>query len=230
MATTTTNFGWDIPQSTDLVKDGATAIAALGQDIDTAFVDFKGGTTGQVLKKTSGTDLDVEWGTPSSGLTLINTTSFSAVASQSVNDVFSATYDNYLILFNNLTASSDGWMNMRMRVAGADDTTSNYRFQEISGSSTTVAGARQTGLTSWVNFNYAQSLAQSPSTFNLFNPFKTFVTSLSSIQAPVSNGNIEVFAKSFGLNTTTSYTGFSFFPSSVGPTLTGSVSVYGYNK
>ncbi len=51
MATTTTNFGWDIPQSTDLVKDGATAIAALGQDIDTAFVDFKGGTTGQVLKK-----------------------------------------------------------------------------------------------------------------------------------------------------------------------------------
>jgi hypothetical protein len=61
MATTTTNFGWDIPQSTDLVKDGATAIAALGQDIDTALVDLKGGTTGQVLSKTSGTDLDFTW-------------------------------------------------------------------------------------------------------------------------------------------------------------------------
>jgi len=61
MATTTTNFGWDIPQSTDLVKDGATAIAALGQDIDTAFVDLKGGTTGQVLSKASGTDLDFTW-------------------------------------------------------------------------------------------------------------------------------------------------------------------------
>jgi hypothetical protein len=61
MATTTTNFGWDIPQSTDLVKDGATAIAALGQDIDTAFVDLKGGTTGQVLAKASGTDLDFSW-------------------------------------------------------------------------------------------------------------------------------------------------------------------------
>ena len=36
MATTTTNNGWDIPQSTDLVKNGATAIATLGQDIDTA--------------------------------------------------------------------------------------------------------------------------------------------------------------------------------------------------
>lgn len=61
MATTTTNFGWDIPQSTDLVKDGATAIAALGQDIDTAMVDLKGGTTGQVLAKASATDLDFSW-------------------------------------------------------------------------------------------------------------------------------------------------------------------------
>jgi hypothetical protein len=61
MATTTTNFGWDIPQSTDLVKDGATAIAALGQDIDTAMVDLKGGTTGQVLSKATGTDLDFTW-------------------------------------------------------------------------------------------------------------------------------------------------------------------------
>jgi len=61
MATTTTNFGWDIPQSTDLVKDGATAIAALGQDIDTALLDLKGGTTGQVLAKASNTDLDYSW-------------------------------------------------------------------------------------------------------------------------------------------------------------------------
>jgi hypothetical protein len=61
MATTTTNFGWDIPQSTDLVKDGATAIAALGQDIDTALVDLKGGTTGQILAKASDTDLDYSW-------------------------------------------------------------------------------------------------------------------------------------------------------------------------
>jgi archaellum component FlaG (FlaF/FlaG flagellin family) len=61
MATTTTNFGWDIPQSTDLVKDGATAIAALGQDIDTALIDLTGGTTGQVLAKASGTDLDFSW-------------------------------------------------------------------------------------------------------------------------------------------------------------------------
>jgi hypothetical protein len=68
MATTTTNFGWDIPQSTDLVKDGATAIAALGQDIDTAFIDLKGGTTGQVLAKASATDLDFVWSADAQGI------------------------------------------------------------------------------------------------------------------------------------------------------------------
>jgi hypothetical protein len=61
VATTTTNFNFPIPQSTDLVKDGATAIAALGTSIDTDFVDLKGGTTGQILSKASNTDLDYTW-------------------------------------------------------------------------------------------------------------------------------------------------------------------------
>jgi len=61
MATTTTNFGWTIPTSTDLVKNGATAISTLGSGVDTSFVGLKGGTTGQVLSKTSGTDLAFTW-------------------------------------------------------------------------------------------------------------------------------------------------------------------------
>jgi hypothetical protein len=35
MATTTTNYGFDVPTSSDLVKNGATQIALLGQDLDT---------------------------------------------------------------------------------------------------------------------------------------------------------------------------------------------------
>jgi hypothetical protein len=61
MSTTTPNFNFPVPQSTDLVKDGATAIAALGTAIDTDFVDLKGGTTGQVLAKASDTDMDFSW-------------------------------------------------------------------------------------------------------------------------------------------------------------------------
>jgi hypothetical protein len=61
MATTTPSFGWPVPTSTDLVKDGATAIESLGDAIDASLVDLKGGTTGQVLSKASGTDMDFTW-------------------------------------------------------------------------------------------------------------------------------------------------------------------------
>lgn len=58
---TTTNFGWETPDNTDLVKDGALAIRTLGSAIDTSLVDLKGGTTGQVLSKASNTDMDFTW-------------------------------------------------------------------------------------------------------------------------------------------------------------------------
>jgi hypothetical protein len=61
MATTTPNFGWSVPTSTDLVKDGATAIETLGDAIDASLLDLKGGTSGQVLSKNSNTDMDFTW-------------------------------------------------------------------------------------------------------------------------------------------------------------------------
>ena len=57
----TTNFGWTTPDDTDLVKDGAAAIRTALGGPDTSFVDLLGGTTGQVLAKNSGTDLDFTW-------------------------------------------------------------------------------------------------------------------------------------------------------------------------
>ena len=61
----TTNFNWETPDDTDLVKDGAAAIRTLGSAIDTSLVDLKGGTTGQVLSKATNTDMDLyrDWET-----------------------------------------------------------------------------------------------------------------------------------------------------------------------
>lgn len=58
---TTPNFNWSTPDNTGLVKNGALDIRTLGNSIDASLVDLKGGTTGQVLTKASGTDMDFSW-------------------------------------------------------------------------------------------------------------------------------------------------------------------------
>ena len=61
MANPTTNFGWQMPTNSDLVTDLPADFEVFGQAVDTSLADLKGGTTGQVLSKTSNTDMDFTW-------------------------------------------------------------------------------------------------------------------------------------------------------------------------
>lgn len=61
MANPTSNFGWQMPTNTDLVKDLPADFEVFGQAVDTSLMDLKGGTTGQVLSKASNTDMDFTW-------------------------------------------------------------------------------------------------------------------------------------------------------------------------
>jgi len=61
MANPTTNFGWQMPTSTDLVTDLPADFEVFGQAVDTALVDLIGGTSGQILAKNSNTDMDFVW-------------------------------------------------------------------------------------------------------------------------------------------------------------------------
>jgi hypothetical protein len=61
MSNPTSNFNWQMPTSTDLVTDLPADFEVFGQAVDTALADLKGGSTGQVLAKNSGTDMDFTW-------------------------------------------------------------------------------------------------------------------------------------------------------------------------
>ena len=50
-----------MPTSTDLVTDLPADFEVFGQAVDTSLADLKGGTTGQVLSKATGTDMDFTW-------------------------------------------------------------------------------------------------------------------------------------------------------------------------
>ena len=61
MSNPTSNFNWQMPTSTDLVTDLPADFEVFGQAVDTSLAGLKGGTTGQVLSKTSNTDMAFTW-------------------------------------------------------------------------------------------------------------------------------------------------------------------------
>jgi hypothetical protein len=64
MANPTTYFGWVMPTSSSLVTNLPADFNTFGQGVDTSLQDLLGGTTGQVLSKASGTNMDFTWVTP----------------------------------------------------------------------------------------------------------------------------------------------------------------------
>ena len=183
------------------------------------------GSTDQVLKVSGGVPV---WATAAGGgLDLISTTSFSAVSSVSVSSCFSATYDNYLIKLNSTTvASSNSSVSLRLRVSGTD-TTTNYRTQYIAGNGTGLSAGRGISETSFAGIGYVQPAFNNEFTLNITNPYNTVITTGFTNQVQAGGGNIESYIAAFGLNDTTSYTGFTIISPN---NLTGSVSVYGYKK
>lgn len=68
MSNPTSNFGWQMPTNSDLVTDLPADFEVFGQAVDTSLMDLKGGTTGQVLKKNSNTDMDFVWSADTAGI------------------------------------------------------------------------------------------------------------------------------------------------------------------
>lgn len=231
---TTTNFGWDTPDDTDLVKDGAAAIRTALNGVDTSFVDLKGGTTGQVLSKASATDLDFSFVTIASpGSALITTASFTTSAAVNVNSCFSATYDHYLVVLNVSSTSSFGTGSplLRLRASTTDNSSSNYAFTGgFVGTSagTSMSLQRSNGLVTSFQFDYGaiQGIAAN---IRFIAPFLTQRTAINSQCASALASNETTFCNINGtMSVTTSYDGFSIIPPA--GTITGTLSVYGMAK
>jgi hypothetical protein len=163
----------------------------------------------------------VTLGTPP-GLNFISKTSFSAVSSVSLNDIFSADYENYKVFVACATSSVANQLLLRMRVAGADNTSSVYRYGGYDLGAYGGEGARfigPTGATSWeagfINETFGAGVE-----WTIYSPFLTKGTKFMNVGA----GHRQVTTGG-GIQVTTSYTGLTFFNNT--GNMTGTVSVYG---
>jgi len=347
MANPTTNFGWVMPTSTDLVTDLPADFNVFGQGVDTTMADLKGGTTGQILSKATNTDMDFvwiandqgditgitatspltgggtsgavtvgiqdattsvkgavqlsdststtssvlastptatksaydlantanttanaaipkstvttagdviyatgssavtrlgvgstgqvltvaagvpSWATPASGaqgLTLITKQTFSAATSINVNNCFSATYENYRVVITNTNVTGSAPMTIRLRVSGADNSTSNYGSSYAESNSGGVANRYSNAADGWIksNINMSQNFIF---TFDVTQPFLSQRTAFAGVYGQEDSG-MRSGAPAGYFNATTSFDGFSIILAS--NNATGFVSVYGY--
>ena len=160
---------------------------------------------------------------------LLNTTSFSGASSTSINDVFSSLYNNYKIIIG-LTSQTGGGTDiaLRMRISGSDNTTSgNYRW---SGHYVASNGSAVSGVFSGASesaFRIGEMSEQGHIEITIFNPFASQETGFSGTNININSTPVEYnFARGGIMIVTTSYTGFTIFPTS-GGTITGTVSTYG---
>lgn len=155
---TTTNYGWETPDDTDLVKDGASAIRTLGSSIDTTTknlnpettlgdISYRSstsntntrlaiGSTGDVLTVSGGVPA---WAAPSSGgVTLISRQTPSASTGFSFSSI-PATYKQLLLVWHGLYSSNTSTtFNLRLENVAGNYQVFYYYFS--SGSGTNVTG------------------------------------------------------------------------------------------
>jgi hypothetical protein len=204
MATTTPNYGWDVPTSTDYVKDGAVAIETLGDDIDASLFSITGGKT--------------------VGMQLISATTFTSQSAVTLDNVFTSAYRNYKIMFAMTNQSAANVVSFRYRNSTpATVSTSNYNINTFGPTNWTnaaiVTAAPAVGTQGEFGYSAGGGITYNADIFNPQIASQTFMSG-------ISNSVDEARVKNNLFNTTTQFAGITIYPGS--GTFTGTVAIYAY--
>jgi hypothetical protein len=181
------------------------------------------GANNTVLTADSAQASGVKWAAPLTGMTYITSSTFSAVASVSVNSCFTATYENYALVIDGICSSS-AVTYLRLRVSATDATTAYLpRLIQNDGTITSI-----TTPTTHMNLG-AWSTSNGGGMYQLFRPAVAIATTMTASYL-ASDGSTGSWATSGGgvHTTATAYDGFSLIAST--GTISGTVRVYGYQN
>lgn len=199
MATTTPNYGWDVPTSSDYVKLGAVAIETLGDDIDATLFSVTGGKN--------------------VGLQHLNTTTVSSAAAVNIDNVFTSAYQNYRIVFR--PTAGGGVMNLQTRTAGSTNATSYFTALFGYDYAGGTAGVFQNNATTFT-FLTAHTPERSSWICDVIDPKATVTTNFTSFG---NRGDSFLFGSCMFLNAA-SVDGIRI--SQASGTFSGTIRIYGY--
>lgn len=148
-----------------------------------------------------------------------------AVASVNVTSAFSADYDNYKIVYDGGTCSTNTSLNLKIGAA-----VSNYQYAFVVNqyNSTAVSGGGSAVGTSFVEGGRASTVKNNLNV-ELFAPFLATYTGFRSSSTDYLNASGFSVTGSGFLNTTTSYSDFTIAPTT-GTLTGGTIRVYGFRN
>jgi hypothetical protein len=197
---TTTNYGFEVPDDTDLVKDGAAAMRELGQDVDTQLFEALGGDypgLRLVKKQTIGT-----------GVTTVV-----------LSNVFSATYDAYKIVIAGATGAGSDYGYLKL-----GSSTSTYNVGVIGtnyAGGTSAANVNNGSLATYMFYIDANQVSCNVDVINPFlSEYTVYTTALAGPGGILSGGGVH--------KTASSYSDFTIGMNAGGPFTGGTIYVYGY--
>ena len=152
---------------------------------------------------------------------------FTAVSPLSLNGVFSADYDNYMVVVRHQGTNSTS-IAYRLRASGTDDSGANYVRQYLFGDGTSVTASRATSVTE--GYVGATSPDQRSGDVTYFyGPFLAQPTASRTVNVRGSN-NAQIVDWASTHNQSSSYDGLTLFMTVGGQNITGRVAVYGLRK
>lgn len=164
----------------------------------------------------------------------LGTVTFSGASAVSLNGVFSSIYTNYRIIIMLDASAASAEFDMRMRVSGSDNSSSNYTWIRYGANGVNGNFSSSGSGTSLSTFFRLAPISGTYSTGSIIDVIAPFD---SSYHTTVFNqgGYMDTLASNWfmgnmggNMSVTTSYDGFTIFPNT--GNLTGTVSVYGYTK
>jgi hypothetical protein len=204
---TTTNYGWETPDDTDLVKDGALAQRTTANSIDS----------------TLGTALNNKL---HAGLVLVKTQTIgTGVSSVTVTSAFSSTYDNYLIQIFGGAASTNNEILLQLSGITTGVYYSNLLYSSYGATTPLAAQASAATQFSWCGNGGTSDIS---SYVILTNPFATKPKTYSSKYTSFNTGGVAGTVNGF-CNSSISASGFTI-SATTGTFTGGTIAVYGYAK
>jgi hypothetical protein len=170
------------------------------------------------------------------GMDLVYSSSFAYASAVSFNNIFTTKYDNYKIIFNNISASNGGsYPNalIRLRASGADLTSGYYNvlenFVTTSGS---IIPTYYNASTGWiVSANGTMSSTTGGLSFEIFTPAIATYKQIMNIASISSNPGTSFFSNGNGFTTSSStYDGITFISGASNLFYSGTIRVYGYHN